>query len=455
MADHLHALGLAARKRAAGAIEAEIAKPDLHEGVEGLPQHRQQRPDRRLIQAPHPLGEVADLHRAGIGDVDRLDLRGSRRLAQAGAVAVGAGGEGDRSLHERADVRLQRLLVLGEHRLLNPRDQPFVGHVDARDLHPRRLVMEEVVQFLLGVLADRLLRVDESRCAVEPVVPAARRVAGDRERALRKRLRILVELGEVDVGDRAPPLAARAHAAGAGEGLADGLAVTPLHGDRPARPHRGDVEGERVGRADVRLPEPAEEDAQHRVGVGGGTDGGARVGAHPLLIDDDRGRQPFEHIDLGPRQARHEALHERAVGLVDQPLGLCGDRAEHERALARARDAGEHRQPTLRDLDAHVLEVVHARAVDADRVVAVGAVGGRRALARLRGCAHLLCIRRPGPLIAVTLAAATGPRFSIPDRLDHPSARHAHAMARSSSIRCSRALPVSEAACWSSACASR
>jgi hypothetical protein len=59
--------------------------------------------------------------------------------------------------------------------------------------------------------------------------------------------------------------------------------------------------------ADVRLPESAEEDAQHRVGVGGGADRGAGVGTHPLLVDDDRGRQPFEYVDLGPRQRRHEA----------------------------------------------------------------------------------------------------------------------------------------------------
>ena len=118
--------------------------------------------------------------------------------------------------------------------------------------------------------------------------------------------------------------------------------------------------------------EPAEEDAQHRVGVGGGADRGAGVGAHPLLVDEDRRRQPLEHVDVGPRQRRHEALHERAVGLVDQPLRLRGDRAEHQRALARAGDAGEHRQPALRDLDADVLEVVHARAVHADQIVAVG-----------------------------------------------------------------------------------
>src|SRR3712207_8173598 len=60
--------------------------------------------------------------------------------------------------------------------------------------------------------------------------------------------------------------------------------------------------------------------------------------------------------------------------LVDQPLRLRGDRAEHQRALAGAGHAGEHGQPPLGDLDADVLEVVRARAMDADQVVAVGGI---------------------------------------------------------------------------------
>ena len=142
----------------------------------------------------------------------------------------------------------------------------------------------------------------------------------------------------------------------------DRLAGPTLDGDRPGAVCRGDVEREGLGRADVRLPEPAEEDAQHRVGVGDGADGGAGVGAHPLLVDDDRRRQPVEHVDVGTREGRHEALHEGAVGLVDHPLRLRRDRVEDQRALARAGHSGEHRQPALRDLDADVLEVVHARA---------------------------------------------------------------------------------------------
>ena len=123
------------------------------------------------------------------------------------------------------------------------------------------------------------------------------------------------------------------------------------------------------------LPEPAEQDAQHRVGIGDGADRGARIRTHPLLVDQDRGRQPLEDVDVGPGQCRHEALDERAVGLVDQPLRLRGDGAEHQRALSRPGDAGEHRQLTLGDLDADVLQVVHPRTVHADQIVVVAALG--------------------------------------------------------------------------------
>ena len=204
-----------------------------------------------------------------------------------------------------------------------------------------------------------------------------------------ERLGVVVQLRQVEVVDRAHALAAWAHAALVDDiAHHDPLALALVDGHRSARRSRRDVERERGGRADLRLPDPAEEDAQHRVGVGGGADRGARVGAHPLLVDEDRGRQPFEDVDLGPCQRRHEPLHEGAVGLVDQPLRLGGDRAEHQRALARAGDAGEHRQPALRELDAEVLEVVHARAVDADQIVVVGSAQRRRPLRSCRVGAH-------------------------------------------------------------------
>ena len=415
LADHLDALGLAARQRARLPVQAEVAQADLHEGVQGLRERGQQRGDRRLVEAVDPSGQVADLHGAGVGDADALDLRGAGRLGQPGPVALGARGEGDRALHERPDVRLHGLLVLGQHRPGDPRDQALVGHVDARDLHPDRLMVQEVVPLLLGELADRLVRVVEARLGVEPGIPAAAGVARDGDRALGQRLGLVEQLGEVDVGDGAPALAARAHPAGDAEAapLLDGLPAA-LERDRARAADRGDVERERLGRADVRLPQPAEQDAQHRVGVGGGADRGPGVGPHPLLVHDDRGGQALEHVDVGPGLGRHEALHEGAVGLVDQPLRLGGDGVEDQGALARPGHAGEHRQAALGELDADVLEVVLARAVHADQLVTVGSrqrarLRVRPLRVRPRGHAHL------SP--SVGRAACPGPVPCLPDRL--------------------------------------
>ena len=244
---------------------------------------------------------------------------------------------------------------------------------------------------LLGVFADRLVRVDaEGR--EDAHVPALGRVAGDRERALVERLAVVEELRQVDVGDRSHALASRAHAAVVDDvAHHDPLALALVDGHRPARFPRRDVE--RVGSRgpDVRLAEAAEQHAQHRVGVGRRADRRAGVGAHPLLVDDDRGRQPFQYVDFGPGHRRHESLHERAVGLVDQPLRLRRDGAEHQRRLARSRDAGEHRQPPLGDLDADVLQVVLPGALDADQVVAVCGVPAfaKATAGRLFGGGHV------------------------------------------------------------------
>ena len=124
-------------------------------------------------------------------------------------------------------------------------------------------------------------------------------------------------------------------------------------------------------KGDPRLADAAEQDPQHYVGVRRCADRRADIPAHPLLVDDDRGGQPAQHIDFGPIQRRHEAPHEGRIGLVDQPLGLRRDGAEDQRRLARTRDTGEDGQPPLGDLDADVLEVVDPGALDADLVVTV------------------------------------------------------------------------------------
>mgnify|MGYP003346271887 CR=1 FL=1 len=65
VADHLGALRLAARERTGGAVEREVAEANLHERLEGVQQLDEERCHFWVVEATHPLGEVADLHRAG------------------------------------------------------------------------------------------------------------------------------------------------------------------------------------------------------------------------------------------------------------------------------------------------------------------------------------------------------------------------------------------------------
>ena len=85
MADHLHALRLAARKRARRPIEREVAQTDLHERVERLSQRRHQWGHRGFVDGADPVSQVVDLHRARVGDVDPVDPRRSGRIAEPGA----------------------------------------------------------------------------------------------------------------------------------------------------------------------------------------------------------------------------------------------------------------------------------------------------------------------------------------------------------------------------------
>ncbi len=256
-------------------------------------------------------------------------------------------------------------------------------------LHLAGLAVEEVVPLLGGELRDG--HIERARLGRRCARTTRRRCSRGRDGALGQGLALVEQLRQVDVGHRAHAVAARAHAAGDGVGLLLHLAVAALDGDRPAGLHRGDVERVRLRRPDVRLAELAEQDPQHRVGVGGGADGGARVGAHPFLVDDDRRGQALQHIDVRPGQGRHEPLHEGAVGLVDEPLRLRGDRGEDQRALAGAGDAGEHGEPALGQLDGDVLQVVLPRPGDPDQVVAVGR---RLRHVRPRGTVHGISIRR-------------------------------------------------------------
>ena len=286
-------------------------------------------------------------------------------------------------------MRLHRFAVLGQHRLLDARDDAFVGDIDAVDLDLGRLLIEQVVQLTLGELLDRLVRVIEAAAHEDAAIPAVHRVARDLQRPLAQRLVLVINRRVVEVAHLAHALAARAHAALDAE-LPALLDLLPRlghrHGARAG--DGGDVEGEGLGRADIRLPEPAEQDAQHGVDIGDRADGRANVGPHPFLVNDDRRRQPLQQVDIRPGERGHKALYEGRISLVDHPLALGRDGGKDQRALARAGHSGEDRQPPLGQLNIDLLEVVLPCPDDADQVVRVGRMLPARLSFRAR---HRLC----------------------------------------------------------------
>ncbi len=240
--------------------------------------------------------------------------------------------ERDRSLHERSDVRLHRVDVLGEEGLLHPGHQALVGDVDAVDLHLDRLAVEEVLQLDIGVLPNRLVGVEEARLGEHPRRPAIRGVAGDGDRSPGQRLALVVDLAQVDVGHRPHALAARAHPAE--------LVERALHGLLPSPPRSiviaplpltvGMLNENACGEPMCGCPSRL--NRMRSIALASVTVPTVEraLASHPLLVDDDRRRQPIEHIDVGSRERRHECLHEGAVGLIDHPLRLRGDRVEHQ-----------------------------------------------------------------------------------------------------------------------------
>ena len=119
------------------------------------------------------------------------------------------------------------------------------------------------------------------------------------------------------------------------------------------------------------------------------TGGSTGIGRHLVSAFAEAGYTvafSYRHDDEAA-QSLVEAIEEAG----GQALGLGCDRCEDERALARAGNAREHREPALRELDAHVLQVVLAGAAHKDAVVGIGGVVG------VIGCAHGGSVARCGP----------------------------------------------------------
>ena len=122
-----------------------------------------------------------------------------------------------------------------------------------------------------------------------------------------------------------------------------------------------------LARRAVHLADAREQQAQVVADLGDRPHRRARVAHAVALLDGDRRRHAGDAVDVGPLHALEELprIGRHRLDVAPLPFGI--QRVERQRRLARSAHAGHHRQRRARDLDAHVLEVVRARAVDVDR----------------------------------------------------------------------------------------
>src|SRR5690606_21218498 len=90
------------------------------------------------------------------------------------------------------------------------------------------------------------------------------------------------------------------------------------------------------------------------------------VAVRRLLIDADRGAQPFDEIDIGSVDLAEKLAGVSAEALDIAALALGEDRVEGEARLATAGKPGEHHHAVARDREVDILQIVHSRASDAD-----------------------------------------------------------------------------------------
>jgi len=160
--DHLGSLRLAARQRPGCSVQRQVAQTDLHKRVDRLQQPLDERCDLGIIDRSQPLAEIRDLHGRGVGDADSGDLRGTCCLVQARAMTLGTGRKSDRAVDEGSDVGLKGIAVLLQKALGYAGNEPLVGHVDALHLDLRGLLVQEVGELALRIVANLLVGIEEA-----------------------------------------------------------------------------------------------------------------------------------------------------------------------------------------------------------------------------------------------------------------------------------------------------
>jgi hypothetical protein len=104
------------------------------------------------------------------------------------------------------------------------------------------------------------------------------------------------------------------------------------------------------------------------VDFGDGADGGAGAAVGGFLLDGDGGGEAVDGVDVGALELIEELAGVGGEGLDVAALALGVDGVEGEGGLAGAAQAGDDGESIARDFDADVLEVMNARAMNADAV---------------------------------------------------------------------------------------
>ena len=304
-------LGLAARERTHGALQAQVTQADFLEGRQAGADGLLEVHGQRCREGLDPLVEARDRHGAGIGDVDALDLAREHSGAQARAVAVGAGAHVEHRV-EHGGVQ-QALLAVDDAAVHARNDALVFGRfrpVGRGILEADLRAVEEQVEFLGAVVADFLVQVEQAAVGVAYPAPATLAEGDIVNRVLVVEALVKIDqLVDVQLADFAQTRAARTAALGV-------------------------VEAERLGIAHKGLSHAREQQAQQGGDVGIGRHGRTRVLGGLLLVDDDGDGQVLDGIHVGTAILGQVLLHERREGIVQFPARLGGDGVEHERTLA-------------------------------------------------------------------------------------------------------------------------
>ncbi len=108
------------------------------------------------------------------------------------------------------------------------------------------------------------------------------------------------------------------------------------------------------------------EQAQVVVDLGDGADGGAGAAAGGLLLDGDGRAEPLDRVHVGPLDLVEKLARVGRERLHIAALALGVDGVEGERALARAGEAGDHRERVAGDAHIDVAQIVLARPAHRD-----------------------------------------------------------------------------------------